>query len=184
MSRNKNNLTARQQLFLNELVRGKPFNDILSQYRIRPATLMRWTTDANFVAQWKLCNEVLALRRPSDEACAIRLAQPEHSSESHTAPNPPTVFLLLTPPSQPPPNRAPETKPPPMSEREAVRTRHGEEAAQAFDRLTRLREQPLHTAAAGPPNPTVSPPENIPIEPTPPPPPPEHSPVTAPEVQP
>jgi len=71
-----------------------------------------------------------------------------------------------------------------MSEREAVRTRHGEEAAQAFDRLTRLREQPLHTAEAGPPNPTASPPENIPIEPTPPPPPPEHSPVTAPEVQP
>jgi len=180
MSRNKNNLTARQQLFLNELVRGKPFNDILSQYRIRPATLMRWTTDANFVAQWKLCNEVLALRRPSDEACAIRLAQPEHSSESHIAPNPPTVFLLPTPPSQPPPNRAPATKPPPMSEREAVRTRHGEEAAQAFDRLTRLREQPLHTAEAGPPNPTASPPENIATAPlrT------ESSPTTAPEVQP
>ncbi len=155
MSRNKNNLTARQQLFFNELVRGKPFNQILEEHRIRPATLMRWTTESNFVNQWDLCNRVLALRRQSDESCAIRLAQPAPSS--NVAPAGPTAAPVASAlPPLPPPDPAPQVKPL-LSEREAIRARHGEEAACAFDRLMQLRERREHAANASPP-PTASPP--------------------------
>jgi hypothetical protein len=183
MSRNKNNLTARQQLFLNELVRGKQFNDILSEHRIRPATLMRWTTEKDFHKQWEICNQVLVLRRQSDECCAIRHAHSEHttivSQTAAAAPAASAPSLQLPPPPIP----APETKPP-MTERQAIRSRHGEEAAQAFDRLCRRREQAQHTISADPPpNPTASPPESTPTPPTPTSPP-ELPLVIPPEVQP
>jgi hypothetical protein len=153
MSRNKNNLTARQQLFFNELVRGKPFNEILQEHRIRPATLMRWTTESNFVDQWKICNQVLALRRQADESCAIRLT---HAAQSSIVTTGTTTAPAASPPPPPPPDPALEIKPL-LSEREAIRARHGEEAACAFDRLMQLRERRDRSANAPPP-PTASPP--------------------------
>jgi hypothetical protein len=152
MSRNKNNLTARQQLFLNELILGKQFNDILSEYHIRPATLMRWTTDQNFIDQWNLCNKVLALRSGSETpGAAIRLAQETRPAATSTQ-APPADSAS---PSAPAPPTAPPSLPPEDVERELIRARHGDEAARGFDRLVQIRKQ--NERAATPPPPTTQP---------------------------
>jgi hypothetical protein len=154
MSRSKSGLTARQQLFFNEMVRGKEFNQILDEHRIRPVTVMRWSTEQPFVNQYMISIKLLALRTGGElHATTLRLAQAQRATANPPASDPTAAPGASTaPPAM--------SIRPAISEREVIRRRHGEEAAQAFDRLKYLREQreaALAVAADKPPAAPASP---------------------------
>jgi hypothetical protein len=158
--RSADKLTWGQEHFLNDLVQAKDFDTVMRERKINPTLLLRWMTYVPFVEKWERCNRLLALRRVTEtESAAIRVAQTQRA-QLQASPPPPCAATGPAPQCEPeefdpaPPR---EQKPAPqISERDAIRARHGEEAARAFDRLCQLRKQREQSAAANPaPTPAI-----------------------------
>jgi hypothetical protein len=160
MSRDKNNLTARQQLFFSELVRGKTFNQILTEHRICPSTILRWTTEASFRSQWEICNQFLALRRATNIATAPLPEPDPHAQPAPSSPVPATPLPLGAVPACQP---APPPKPRP-TEREIVERRYGEEGISNYNRLREIRRQQAEEKTV--PVPVSAPTETVPEDKT------------------
>ena len=143
-----NGLSDRQSKFL-RLMFEKRFGieEIMRLSTHLFASLVKWMQDPKFVASWDAAieltsritrteNELLNLGRAQMGRAELRReveskgggASPEVAATSVAA----AEILAIV---QPTPAK------PPMSERERIRTLHGEEAANAFDRLVRIRQE-------------------------------------------
>ncbi|MDB5323239.1 MAG: hypothetical protein JWN40_4870 [Phycisphaerales bacterium] len=182
MERSADNLTSRQEHFLKHLVQAKDFETVMRARKVSTILLLRWMTQTAFVEKWERCNRLLSLRRHTEtESAAICVAQAQRAQAGSP---PPPPCNAADPASQPVPEEseptpAPEPKPK-ISERDAIRARHGEEAARAFDRLCQLRKQRETPATPNPapmPTPQLAGAPQVPISDTPKPPPNETPPI-------
>src|SRR5690348_3571181 len=66
--RNKRGLSAKQSKFINRVISGQSTSaQIEGDLKISPSTMQRWMNEENFIRQWKRANELLEIRRKTDE---------------------------------------------------------------------------------------------------------------------
>jgi len=161
--RNRNGLYWRQSKFLGLIIRLQlPSEQVMQQMKMKPSTLIRWMENENFKKEWNRTIEALAMMQRTDEITA-KLSATRHerarlrAQATNDSPTPqPTTAIESHPAPAPDDLPVEETETPaPLSERECIRRRHGEEAAQAFDRLVKMREdhqknRPAHPEAIDP----------------------------------
>jgi len=144
--RNARGLSGKQSKFINTLIEGhSTWNEVERKLNVRSSTMQRWMNEPAFILQTQKAGYLLEIRRKIDEASArIRLARGQLNegrvqSENEPAAMNPPVESHQAEVQEPEHDETPA--PPRLTERERILQRHGEDAAQAFDRLVAIRQK-------------------------------------------
>jgi hypothetical protein len=165
VARNSENLTWRQARFLNVLAQGRGTTEqVERQLGMAQNTLRRWMEDERFAKAWERTNRLLELRRGADAAILGKpdgapapggapSADPGTTVTSSAAASPDATDTVAPEPRRPRAATPAEPRPP-LTDRDRVRARHGEEAARAFEELLRRHRKdaaPVPTELSPPP---------------------------------
>lgn len=151
---NRKGLNWRQVRYINLILLAKCTTEqVMASLKMRPSTLIKWMEKEAFKKEWTAALGVLDMLRRTDEQIfgindarhqrhmARSLGQ-EHAGECETPPleTDPPGYKPSAPPEREGTRNHDDREKEELSERERVRARNGEEAAQAYDRLMRLHE--------------------------------------------
>jgi hypothetical protein len=135
-------LLQRQARFINLLLEAKyTTEEIIAKIGVGRRTLARWRSERLFRREWTSANRTLAMRRGSDEAISGIRAANQEVGRIREAGEVEMAGAGEGEAGMESEEAGVGGRDGAVSEREMIRRRHGEEAAQAFDHLVKMREE-------------------------------------------